>query len=313
MWYGRAARCWRRSHKLPRLLAVLAGFLLVLGAPATCPAQSPGVGGLQQKQAALAAESQAAVVQLYGLESRLAQARRTWRASRRAPRRSRASRRASAGALRAAQRTTCVRGAASRRPASLPLRAGRARPDRRRARSDLAGGGDRRPRRRPPDRPRRRSRCSSRPVPPASRLATVQRELAGQVRADEPGAVDVSPRRAAGLEQARAERSSYLAGLRREQQLTAAQISTPRGAGAGGAAARAGGDPHDIDGRRRPTGRGRDDGGPAGGQGRLRPVRAAACPRRLGRRGADGPAPTASPAAAEARRDDDASTRPATA
>src|SRR5262245_36465338 len=64
-----------RCHKLPRFLAVLVGFLLILGAPATLSAQSPGVEGLQQKQAALAAESRAAVVQLYGLESRLAQAR----------------------------------------------------------------------------------------------------------------------------------------------------------------------------------------------------------------------------------------------
>ena len=70
---GRHVRA--RCHKLPRLLAVLVGFLLVLGAPATLPAQGPGVEGLQQKQAALAAESRVAVVQLYGLESRLAQAR----------------------------------------------------------------------------------------------------------------------------------------------------------------------------------------------------------------------------------------------
>jgi 3D (Asp-Asp-Asp) domain-containing protein/peptidoglycan hydrolase CwlO-like protein len=57
------------------VLAVLAGFLLVLGAPAPVPAQSPGVGQLRHRQASLAAESRAAIVQLYGLESRLAQAR----------------------------------------------------------------------------------------------------------------------------------------------------------------------------------------------------------------------------------------------
>jgi peptidoglycan hydrolase CwlO-like protein len=61
-------------HKLP-VLVVLAGFLLVLGVPAPVPAQSPGVGQLRERQASLAAESRAAVVQLYGLESRLAQAR----------------------------------------------------------------------------------------------------------------------------------------------------------------------------------------------------------------------------------------------
>jgi peptidoglycan hydrolase CwlO-like protein len=64
-----------RSHRSTLLLAVLAGFLLVLLEPAAGPAQSPGVGVLQQQQASLAAQEQAAVVQLYGLESRLAQAR----------------------------------------------------------------------------------------------------------------------------------------------------------------------------------------------------------------------------------------------
>jgi 3D (Asp-Asp-Asp) domain-containing protein/peptidoglycan hydrolase CwlO-like protein len=62
-----------QRHKL-LVLVVLAGLLLVLGVPAV-PAQSPGVGQLRQRQASLAAESRAAVVQLYGLESRLAQAR----------------------------------------------------------------------------------------------------------------------------------------------------------------------------------------------------------------------------------------------
>ncbi len=62
-----------QRHKLS-VLAVLAGLLLVLGVPAV-PAQGPGVDQLRQRQASLAAESRAAVVQLYGLESRLAQAR----------------------------------------------------------------------------------------------------------------------------------------------------------------------------------------------------------------------------------------------
>ena len=43
--------------------------------PPAGPAQAPGVGELQDKQASLAAQEQAAVVQLYGLESRLTQAR----------------------------------------------------------------------------------------------------------------------------------------------------------------------------------------------------------------------------------------------
>jgi 3D (Asp-Asp-Asp) domain-containing protein/peptidoglycan hydrolase CwlO-like protein len=57
------------------VLAVLAGILLVLGVPAPVPAQGPGVGQLTQREASLTAESRAAVVQLYGIESRLAQAR----------------------------------------------------------------------------------------------------------------------------------------------------------------------------------------------------------------------------------------------
>jgi 3D (Asp-Asp-Asp) domain-containing protein/peptidoglycan hydrolase CwlO-like protein len=60
-------------HKLS-VLAVLAGILLVLGVPAPVPAQSPGVGQLKEREASLAAASRAAVVQLYGIESRLAQA-----------------------------------------------------------------------------------------------------------------------------------------------------------------------------------------------------------------------------------------------
>jgi flagellar motility protein MotE (MotC chaperone) len=63
-----------QRHTVP-VLAVLAGFLLVLGVPTPVPAQNPGVGQLRQREASLAAESRAAVVELYGLESSLAQAR----------------------------------------------------------------------------------------------------------------------------------------------------------------------------------------------------------------------------------------------
>jgi 3D (Asp-Asp-Asp) domain-containing protein/peptidoglycan hydrolase CwlO-like protein len=63
-----------KRHKLS-VLAVGAGVLLVLGVPAPVPAQGPSVGQLREKQAALATESRAAVVELYGLESRLAEAR----------------------------------------------------------------------------------------------------------------------------------------------------------------------------------------------------------------------------------------------
>jgi 3D (Asp-Asp-Asp) domain-containing protein/peptidoglycan hydrolase CwlO-like protein len=75
VWYGPGLLVLARSHRKSRLLAVLAGFLLVLTVPATGPAQSPAVTALKRQQAALAAQSQAAVVELYGLDSRLEQAR----------------------------------------------------------------------------------------------------------------------------------------------------------------------------------------------------------------------------------------------
>lgn len=66
----------RRHRHIRRLLVSSAGFLLLLAVPGTGPAQSPGgVGALKEKSAALAAQSQRAVVDLYALESRLQQAR----------------------------------------------------------------------------------------------------------------------------------------------------------------------------------------------------------------------------------------------
>ena len=65
-----------RNHRLVRrVLLLCTGLLLLLGAPATGPAQGPGVGALKEKSAALAARSREAVIQLYALESRLQQAR----------------------------------------------------------------------------------------------------------------------------------------------------------------------------------------------------------------------------------------------
>ena len=65
-----------RIHRLSgRVLVPLAGFLLVLGIPATGPAQAPRVGALKQKSAALNAESRRAVVDLYALDSALTRAR----------------------------------------------------------------------------------------------------------------------------------------------------------------------------------------------------------------------------------------------
>jgi cystine transport system substrate-binding protein len=202
---------------------VLVGFLLILGAPSTLPAQGPGVAGLQQKQAALAAESRTAVVQLYGLESRLAQARSDL---------SRVQARADAlgreqvsvrQRVRAAKRTTM---AAERRlgdqlrylyeqgepdPIAVVLGA-----------TSLEEAID------GLDAVHRTARATQSVLDQAdaarSSLATVQRELAGQVARTNETRSHLAET-TAGLEQARAERSSYIVGLRREQQLTAAQIS----------------------------------------------------------------------------------------
>jgi cystine transport system substrate-binding protein len=212
-----------RCHKLPRFLAVLVGFLLILGAPSTLPAQGPGVAGLQQKQAALAAESRTAVVQLYGLESRLAQARSDL---------SRVQARADAlgreqvsvrQRVRAAKRTTM---AAERRlgdqlrylyeqgepdPIAVVLGA-----------TSLEQAID------GLDAVHRAARVTQSVLEQAhaarSRLAVVQRQLTRQVARTNDTRARLADT-AAGLEQARAERSAYIAGLQREQQLTATQIS----------------------------------------------------------------------------------------
>ena len=202
---------------------MLVGFLLILGAPSTLPAQGPGVAGLQQKQAALAAESRTAVVQLYGLESRLAQARSDL---------SRVQARADAlgreqvsvrQRVRAAKRTTM---AAERRlgdqlrylyeqgepdPIAVVLGA-----------TSLEQAID------GLDAVHRAARVTQSVLEQAhaarSRLAVVQRQLTRQVARTNDTRARLADT-AAGLEQARAERSAYIAGLQREQQLTATQIS----------------------------------------------------------------------------------------
>jgi cystine transport system substrate-binding protein len=212
-----------RCHKLPRFLALLVGLLLILGAPATVPAQGPGVEGLRQKQAALAAESRAAVVQLYGLESRLAQARSDLaRVQARAEQlgREQASVRLS---VRAAKRTSL---AAERRlgdqlrylyeqgepdPIAVVLGA-----------TSLEEAID------GLDAVHRSAHVTQSVLDQAKtarrRLATVQQELAGQVARTNETRSRLAET-AAGLDRARAERTAYIAGLQREQQLTGSQIS----------------------------------------------------------------------------------------
>jgi 3D (Asp-Asp-Asp) domain-containing protein/peptidoglycan hydrolase CwlO-like protein len=75
VWYRRAAVRGRNHRLIRALLVALAGILLLAGLPATGPAQSPGVAGLRARGAELAKQSQAVVLELYALGSRLDQAR----------------------------------------------------------------------------------------------------------------------------------------------------------------------------------------------------------------------------------------------
>jgi 3D (Asp-Asp-Asp) domain-containing protein/peptidoglycan hydrolase CwlO-like protein len=75
VWYLRAALRGRNHRLIRALLLALAGLLLVGGLPATGPAQSPGVEGLRERGAELERRSQAALLDLYALGSRLERAR----------------------------------------------------------------------------------------------------------------------------------------------------------------------------------------------------------------------------------------------
>jgi len=202
---------------------VLVGFLLILGAPATLSAQSPGVEGLQQKQAALAAESRAAVVQLYGLESRLAQARTDLA---RVQARAEVLEREQVNVrqrVRAAKRTTML--AERRLGEQLRYLYEQGEPD---PIAVVLGATSLEEAIDGLDAVHRAARVTQSVLEQAhaarGRLASVQRELAGKVaRTNE--ARSRLAETTTGLEQARAERSSYIADLRSEQQLTAAQIS----------------------------------------------------------------------------------------
>ncbi|HEY7604539.1 MAG TPA: 3D domain-containing protein [Gaiellaceae bacterium] len=213
-----------RCHKLPRFLAAPVGFLLLLGAPATLPAQSPGVGQLQEKQAALAAESRAALVQLYGLESRLAQARSDLaRVQARAASLARAQE-SVRHRVRAAKRTTAA--AEHRLGDQLRYLYEQGEPD---PIAVVLGATSLQEAIDGLDAVRRAARATQSVLEEArtarSRLASVRHELADQVARTNRTRAQLAET-AAGLERARSERTAYLSGLRREQELTAAQIST---------------------------------------------------------------------------------------
>jgi 3D (Asp-Asp-Asp) domain-containing protein/septal ring factor EnvC (AmiA/AmiB activator) len=212
-----------RSHKLLRFLATLAGFLLVLGVPGRLPAQSPGVGQLQQRQASLAAQSRAAVVELYGLESRLDQARADL-----------AQVEARAAALARTQASVRRRYRAARQTAAIAQRHlddelrflyEQGEPD---PIAVVLGATSLENAIDGLDAVHRAARATQSVLDQTraarSRLVAIREELAVQVlRTSQTRSRLVAT--AAGLEQARAERTAYLAGLRREQALTATQIS----------------------------------------------------------------------------------------
>ena len=210
-----------QRHKLP-VLVVLSGFLLVLGVPAV-PAQSPGVGQLRQRQASLAAESRAAVVQLYGLESRLTQARSDLA---RVQSRARALARTQASIRRRLQAARRTMAAAQRNlgeqlrylyeqgtPDAIAVVLGATSLENAIDALDAV----------------HRARWATQAVLDQARsaragLVVVRRQLAVQAtRTNEVRARLAST--TAGLEAAHTERAAYLDRLRQEQELTAAQIS----------------------------------------------------------------------------------------
>ncbi len=224
LWYGRAALQGRNHRLVRRVLLLCTGLLLVLGIPATGPAQGPGVGALKEKSAALAARSREAVVQLYALESRLQQAngdlaRIDARAAALAQQQDSARRR-----HRAAQRTMVV--AQFRLGQQLRILYQQDEPDPiavilgATSLDEAIDGLEN------ITRTARATKAVIEQARSARRLiARTQRELA--VRVGRTRAIRATlAATAAGLEQARAERTTYLSQLRQEQQLTVRQISS---------------------------------------------------------------------------------------
>jgi 3D (Asp-Asp-Asp) domain-containing protein/peptidoglycan hydrolase CwlO-like protein len=214
-----------RSHRLiRRVLVAVAGLLLLLGIPATGPAQAPGVGTLKQKSAALAARSRAAVVDLYALESRLQQtradlARLDAHAAELARRQASAKR-----SYRAARKTMAV--AQQRLGQQLRLLYEQGEPD---PIAVLLGAASLEQAIEGLDNIKRIARATQSVLEQARsarhRVQLVRRQLAVQV-----GRTNAARERvaagAAELERARGERTAYLTQLRSEQALTASQIAS---------------------------------------------------------------------------------------
>jgi 3D (Asp-Asp-Asp) domain-containing protein/peptidoglycan hydrolase CwlO-like protein len=203
---------------------VSAGVLLLLGVPATGPAQGPGVGALKEKSAALAARSQEAVVQLYALESRLQQARDDLA---RVDARAAALQRQQDSARRrqrAAQRTMAV--AQLRLGRQLRLLYEQDEPD---PIAVVLGATSLSEAIEGLESISRTARATEGVIEQArdagKLIRRTERELAVQVARTRAIRARVAAT-AAGLEQARGERTLYLAQLRQEQQLTRRQIAS---------------------------------------------------------------------------------------
>ena len=224
LWYGRAALRGRNHRLVRRVLLLCTGLLLLLGAPATGPAQGPGVGALKEKSAALAARSHEAVIQLYALESRLQQAlsdlaRIDARAAALALQQDSARRR-----HQAAQRTMAV--AQFRLGRQLRILYEQDEPDPiavllgATSLDEVIEGLE------SISRTARATQGVIEQTRSARRLIVrTQRALAVQVGRTQAIRATVAAT-AAGLEQARTERTAYLAQLSQEQQLTVRQISS---------------------------------------------------------------------------------------
>jgi 3D (Asp-Asp-Asp) domain-containing protein len=214
-----------RNHRLARRVLLLStGLLLLLGIPATGPAQGPRIGALKEKSAELAARSREAIVQLYALESRLQQARGDLaridaRAAGLARQQDSALRR-----HRAAQRTMAA--AQFRLGRQLRILYERDQPDPiavilgATSLNDAIDGLEN------ITRTARATEAVIEQARSARRLiARTQRVLAVQVGRTQAIRATLAAT-AAGLEQARTERTTYLSQLRRRQQLTVRQISS---------------------------------------------------------------------------------------
>jgi 3D (Asp-Asp-Asp) domain-containing protein/peptidoglycan hydrolase CwlO-like protein len=215
----------RRSHRLVgRVLAPCTGFLLLLAIPGPGPAQGPGIGTLQQKSAELAARSHQAVLQLYALDSRLQQARADLvRID------------TQAAALRREQESARLQyGAAQKTMAVAQFRLGRQlrilyeqdEPD---PIAVILGATSLDEAIQGLESLSRTARATKSLIQEARAARTLIRRTEQELRARVARTRAVRATLAAteaSLEQAKVERTSYLAGLRQEQQLTRSQIGT---------------------------------------------------------------------------------------